>query len=143
MFDTRFETKYGVKMSDFEISLARDTVAEIEKLALTAYHMCEINRRNLLSERPNFSRAERNINRIASLLYQADWAVDSLHERYIAQFTDFDDDGEIIDSLPAYDMSEQSILDGHAMHFWLDADSSLKQARRDLENARKAFSRGI
>ena len=74
MFETRFETKYGVRMSETEISLARDTVAEIEKLALTACHMCQINRRNLLSELPNFSRAERNISRIANLLYQADWA---------------------------------------------------------------------
>lgn len=85
MFGTRFETKYGVKMSDFEISLARDTIVEIEKLALTAYHMREINHNNLCRGQANFTRAERNSNRIASLLYQADWAVVSLHKRYIRQ----------------------------------------------------------
>lgn len=136
MFDTRFETKYGVRMSDFEISLARDIVAEIEKLALTACHMCQINRRNLLSEKPNFSRAQRNISRINTLLYQADWAADSLHERYLIQFSRIDIDNKNNNELPDYDTSEQSILDRRAMHLWLEADSFIDKAKRDLENAR-------
>lgn len=136
MFNTRFETKYGVRMSDFEISLARDIVAEIKKLALTACHMYQINRRNLLSEQPNFSRAERNISRITTLLDKADWAIDNLHERYLIQFSRLDINDENTNEPPAHDTSEQSILDRRAMHFWLEADSFTDKAKRDLKKAR-------
>lgn len=132
MFEIRLEARYGEKMRKCDIEAARAISAEMNKLANAAYHMHYYNSRNLHSECPNTSRAARNIIRIYNAVYNAYWEVDSLHDCYIAQFTDFDDDGEMIDSLPAFDFSDQSILETEAQNSWIDAQSSLVHAVCDF-----------
>ncbi len=108
-------------MRECDIEAARTISEEMHKLALTTLHMFKCNHNNLHSECPNISRAARNIIRMYNAIHNAYWEVESLHNCYIAQFTDFDDDGEIIDTLPDFDESDAAILEAKATTYHEDA----------------------
>ena len=50
----------------------------------------------------------------------------------MAQYTDFDDDGDYMCNLPEFDFSEQSILDDRAFYFWTSANVDLANAMLDF-----------
>ena len=138
VFDMRFEARYGQTMSSTDIEAARDVVNEMHKLAEKTLSMYNYNHDNYIRYNrslgtyvqgtPNISRAARNIVRFNSLIDEAEYEVDSLHEAYIAQFTDFDEDGDIIDTLPDFDFSEQSILEAKATEYLRNAHGLLIRA---------------
>ena len=134
VFDMRFEARYGVTMNTTDIEAAREVVNEMYKLAKTTLSMYNHNHDNMHRDCPNVSRAARNIVRFYSLIREADAEVDSLHDCYIAQFTDFDDDGDIIDNMPDFDEAEQAILHDRACEYLRNAHGLLIRAILDFAN---------
>lgn len=132
MFHIRLENTDAHTMTDNEIKSARIIAYNAERLSDTAAHMLNINRAILNGNHINLTRAARNIARIHNLLTQCWGEVDSLHECYLAQYTDFDDDGDYMCNLPEFDFSEQSILDDRAFYFWTSANVDLANAMLDF-----------
>ena len=115
-------------MRECDIEAARTIRSEMFKLAEATAHMYSNNINNFNSDCTNVSRAARNIVRMYNIIDDAYNELDSLHECYLAQFTDFDDDGEMIDTLPDFDFSEQSRLERKAFELWNDARNTLTRA---------------
>ena len=134
VFDMRFEARYGETMSNTDIEAAREVVAEMQKFATAAEHMRLHVIRILHSDCPNHEHAARYILSFRSTLHKAEWEIDSLHECYVAQFTEFDDDGEIIDIMPDFNYSEQSILEYRAVLYFLEAEKSISRASDTFNN---------
>ena len=88
MFHIRLENTDAHTMTDNEIKSARIIAYNAERLSDTAAHMLNINRAILNGNHINLTRAARNIARIHNLLTQCWGEVDSLHECYLAQYTD-------------------------------------------------------
>lgn len=136
MFEIRLEARYGEKMRKCDIEAAREILSHTEKLADAACHMRDYNRYNFMRSNPDFRRAAKNIVRFYNMLEESYREIESLHDCYLAQFTEFDNDGEIIDTLPDFDSSDASLIDEKSLELWLDAQISLVKAVSDFAVAK-------